>query len=466
MSSDLYSQAMAEADQGRWQQALPLFEAAFQADPSQPKAAEGWGVALCNLGQFEQAISVFEKALELQPDLISTLSNLGAALQCLGRWDQAIHVLTDAVKSHSDHAQAHYNLAHAQQHQGLFEQAAASYRQALVLNPVYRQALTNLSVVLRELGQVEDAIPVLEQAIALEPDNATSHFNLAFMELQTGQMQRGWAEHEWRFQAGITIMRNDPQKLWQGQDIAGQTLLVWCEQGFGDTLQFVRFLPLLAKRGIRVILEVQPQLHRLLQGIDGADQVFAMGQILPDFDHHIPLMSLPYLLGIGLENVAQHSPYLRVDRGATEVKDKPRIGLVWSGSSTHKNDRNRSMALQDILPLLDLHQVQFVSLQIDADTLPIGLQPPPIPIADFKDTAQVVAGLDLVITVDTSVAHLAGALAVPVWTMLPFAPDWRWLMGRDDTPWYPSMRLFRQSKPGDWGSVVERVRQALRFGKR
>ena len=291
----------------------------------------------------------------------------------------------------------------------------------------------------------------------------------------TGDFERGWTEYEWRREAPAAKLtgRHFPQPRWLGEDISGKTILLHSEQGLGDSIQFCRYVPLVAARGARVLVEVERPLCELMKGLAGTAQVIAKGEPLPNFDIQCPLPSLPLAFKTRLETIPSTAPYLRVPRQALEhwsgllgPKRRLRIGLAWAGNAKHVRDRERSMRLRDLLPLLDI-EASFVSLQKElrsgetemlesCDMLQFGKD-----LGDFSDTAALISQLDLVISVDTSVAHLAGALGKPVWILLTRAPDWRWLLNREDSPWYPAARLFRQSDSREWSSVVAQVRDAL-----
>jgi hypothetical protein len=305
-----------------------------------------------------------------------------------------------------------------------------------------------------------------------------AHWNEALLRLLTGDFSRGWAKYEWRWRNESLALstRNFSQPLWLGAEaIDGKTILLHSEQGLGDTIQFCRYVPLVAARGARVILEVERPLHEIMTNLAGATEVISKGDALPDFDFHCPLLSLPLAFGTHLETIPSLTSYLRAPgqtlkhwQARLGPKARPRIGLVWSGRPAHKNDQNRSISLRSLLPLLDI-EATFVSLQKDVrsddaavlkecnDVLHFGDE-----LKDFSDTAALILQLDLVISVDTSVAHLAGALGEPVWILLPYNPDWRWLLDRDDSPWYPSARLFRQQQIGNWAGVIDQVKNELR----
>jgi hypothetical protein len=342
----------------------------------------------------------------------------------------------------------------------------------------YAEAYTSRGVTLQALGRFDDALRSHERALALRPDFAEAHYNEGLCRLLIGDFERGLAKHEWRwhiekFKAG---KRGFAPPFWTGsQDIAGKTILLHADQGFGDTIQFCRYVPRVAALGARVILEVRKPLHEVMGTLAGAAEVVTNGETLPDFDWHCPLFSLPFACGTTLATVPSATPYLSASAKAIEEwnerlppRTRPRIGLAWAGNPDHSNDHNRSIALGAFLSLLDGIEATWVSLQRDvrtADTVVLPDRGSVLHYGEelktFADTAALIANLDLVISVDTSVAHLAGALAKPVWVLLPFIPDWRWLLDRDDSPWYPTARLFRQDGSRAWNGILARLRAAL-----
>lgn len=354
---------------------------------------------------------------------------------------------------------------------------AAAYRRALALQPQHVGALTNLGRAFQKQAQPQEAIVCFERALALKPDLPEAHWGLATQRLLLGDFARGWEEyeHRWALPENQGLRREFAAPRWDGDDIAGRTILLHVEQGIGDTLQFVRYAPLLARRGARVIVLCQPPLKRLLMEMDDIS-VVADGEPLPGFDLHLPLMSLPRLFGTTLATIPADVPYLRTDpvdvrawNGRLGGKDQFKIGLVWAGNRRHLNDRNRSCTLEALAPLAAVPGIRLYNLQKGEAATEIRNAPTNMDfvdlngeLVDFADTAAVITCLDLVITVDTAVAHLAGALARPAWLLLPFAPDWRWMLAREDSPWYPSLRLFRQNQAGDWGGVLTAVINALR----
>jgi hypothetical protein len=354
----------------------------------------------------------------------------------------------------------------------------ACFDRALDLRADFAGALSNKALVLLNRQLLDEALATFRRSLTVEPGNAVATFNLATLQLLTGDFEQGWRGRETRWKLPLgQLDRGFSQPLWLGdQPIAGKTILLHADEGLGDAIQFARYAPMVAALGARVILEVQPPIRRLLAGMSGvADCVDRPAATSLAFDLHCPLGTLPFAFKTRLDTIPGAEPYLPAPPAARlaewdsrlGARDRLRVGLVWAGNAAHRNDRDRSMALRTLAPLLDCG-AQFVSLQKDVrehDRAFLGERPDIVDLTadltDFSDTAALVSCLDLVISVDTSLVHLAGALGVPVWTMLPFNPDWRWLLERDDSPWYRSMRLFRQPGRGDWASVVERVRREL-----
>jgi tetratricopeptide (TPR) repeat protein len=380
-----------------------------------------------------------------------------------------------ALKVRPDYAEALRNRGLILHKLKRFEEALASYDDALKVRPDCAEALTNRGGTLCELKQFEAALATYDHALTLRPDYAEAHFSEALCRLLLGDFGRGWEKNEWRLQArSLRIKRNFAQPQWTGQeDIAGKAVLLHAEQGFGDTIQFCRYVPLVGERAAHVILEVQRPLHELMNTLPGGPQIVVRGDPLPEFDLHCPLLSLPLAFETQLETIPFDTPYLRasservISWNARLGPNRPRIGLAWSGHPSNWNDHNRSIELSALLPLLGLHAT-YVSLQYDvrtgdvtvlqdrSDLLHFGDE-----LKKFSEMAALVSNLDIVISVDTNIAHLAGALGKRVWVMLPFVPDWRWLLDREDSPWYPTARLFRQYDTREWDNVIARVYTAL-----
>jgi Flp pilus assembly protein TadD len=468
--------------QQRWPEATQHFHAVLPrlAAPDGPEAAalhaevhNFLGVALAGQGQLAEAVEHYRTALGYQPDRAAALSNLGLTLGKLYRHAEAIAALTEAVRLEPGFAEAHGNLGLALLECNRETEALMSLRRAIQLRPDSAKEHSNLGNVLMDLGRPDDARPCFEEALRLEPNNAECHKQIAGLSLLNGEWQRGWEEYEWRWRGKDMKPRNFPQPQWQGEPLAGRSILLHVEQGRGDTFQFIRLAPLVQQRGGRVIVESVAELLPLLRRCPGVDQWVETGQPRPAFDVHLPLLSLPHVLGTTLERVPAQVPYIfpepgRVAHWRRELEPIPgfKVGVVWQGSPEHAKDRMRSLPLRYLAPLTHVPGVQLFSLQKGHGAEQLTARFWPIidlgsHLADWTDTAAALLHLDLVISVDTAVAHLAGALAQKVWVALPLAPDWRWLRYRQDSPWYPTMRLFRQSRRGDWDGVCTRLCEAL-----
>ena len=456
----------------RFEDALASYDQALAVRPNFAEAFFNRGNALLKFNRIEEALASYEQALAARPDYVEALNNRGHALYELRRFEEGLASYDRALTLRPDYAETLNNRGNALRELKRFEEALASYERALTMRPDYVEALSNRGLALYELRRFDEALASYDHALTLRPDYAAAHFNEANCRLVMGDFDHGWKKFEWR-----SNRNNFAQPVWLGSNqIAGKTILLHARPklGFGDTIQFCRYVPLVAKRAARVILEVQAPLHGLMSTLCGAAQILARGDPLPEFDIHCPLLSLPLAFGTRLETIPSATPYLHVSSQAMMnwnarlggPRGRPRIGLAWSGDPMNWND-HRSIRLGSLLSLLDLNAT-FVSLQKDvrandaavlkarSDVLHFGDE-----LKDFSDTAALISNLDLVISVDTSVAHLAGALAKPVWVMLPFIGDWRWLLDREDSPWYPTARLFRQDDSRAWESVIVRVRAAL-----
>jgi hypothetical protein len=389
-----------------------------------------------------------------------------------GQLEEASESLERAIELDPEIAVAHTNLGNVRQAQGRLEEAVACHERALAVEPMNPEAYSNLGGILDLQGKLTESMAAYDRALELRPDFAVALFNRSLLRLRTGDLISGLPDYEHRWH--LTKRRAFIQPQWHGQPLDGARILLYPEQGLGDTVQFLRYVPLVQAAGGQVVLEVQPQMRRLVAHLPEAAEIICVGEPLPPFDWHCPFMSLPLAFGTTLDTIPARVPYLTIPQEADVIRVFPsedsglRVGLVWAGSPAHLRDRFRSIPLELLKPLFGLEGVQFYSLQMgpaaeelrEAGALAkmIDLAPK---IEDMADTAALINNLDLIIAVDTAVAHLAGALGKPVWAMLPLVPDWRWLLDREDSPWYPTMRLFRQSTLGDWASVVEAVRCAL-----
>ncbi|MBI1206285.1 MAG: tetratricopeptide repeat protein [Azospirillum sp.] len=456
--------------------ATRLFQKILSVAPGSMAAHAEYGMLCQKQKRHAEAIASFEHLARRMPKNASVHYNLGLCLQLQGRLDEAEECLRLAIEHQPDLVDAYNDLGTLLYRCGRLDEAHDCLKRCLGLRPGHVNALGNLTVVLRSLGRFDEAIGHTRAALAMQPDTAELHWNFAVLLLMAGRFEEGWRESEWRWKMPNfpSPPRNFLQPQWQGEPLEGRTILLHGEQGLGDTLQFVRYVPMVAARGARIVLEVQPPLLELCRGLPGVAELRALGTALPPFDLHAPLLSLPAQFDTRLGRIPAEIPYLQPPAAAARrwaerlpKGDSFKVGLVWGGSVTHANDRNRSVPFRRFERFRRITGVTFHALQKGPATLQaatkgslamVDLGPA---LGDFAETAAAVAQLDLVITVDTSVAHLAGAIGRPVWVMIPFPPDWRWLTEREDTPWYPTMRLFRQTRPGDWEEVIERVATAL-----
>lgn len=453
------------------------FYQAIQIQPDYFEALYNLGLVLQESRQLAEACSSYEQALRLRPNSAVVLNNLGVAQKQLGRWSEAVTTHRRALLLEPDNLDFLNNLANALRAGEQVGEAIEVLERALKVKPDSAVLWHSLGNASREAGRLAQSLSAFRRALALVPDLVESHWDMAFVLLLQGDFLNGWEEYEWRWRRKDYPPRSFAQPAWRGEDLQGKRLLVYAEQGAGDAIQFARYLPLLAQRGARVILECPRLLVRLFETISGPEQVIAKGDEIPAFDLHCALLSLPRLFGTTLGSIPAEVPYLRSEAGefqlpapARAVSGRPvRVGLVWAGNPAHQNDARRSLPLETLHAWLGNVDAAFYSLQLErglnaasqkqnaswlADLAPL--------LADYADTAALVTQLDLVISVDTSVAHLAGALGRPVWLLLPFAPEWRWLVDRPDSPWYPTMRLFRQPAAGDWNSVLKEVSERIK----
>jgi hypothetical protein len=446
--------------------------AALDSEPPRENFAAR-GLALQTMRRFDEALAAYDCGLRLAPNDAELRNGRGVALLELRRPAEACEEFARALGADPDYLDALGNLGNALIKLNRPQEALAAYDRALKIVPHNAQLLTNRAVVLRRLDRPQEALMGAARALAEKPGFAQARFVASVARLTLGDFAAGWRGYEARWDVGALARqrRHFDAPLWLGEaPLAGKTILLYAEQGCGDAIQFVRYAPLVAARGATVVLEVCRELTQLCATLPGVATLVAHGDTPPPFDCHCPLLSLPLAFATDAATIPAAIPYLAPDADdvaawrARLPQGRPLIGLCWSGERLHDNDLNRSMALAMLAPLLDLPDVQFVSLQHDVretdvpllaqrtDIVPIGRQ-----FTDFADTAAVIAALDLVISVDTAVAHLTGALGKPLLLLLPFAADFRWLRERVDSPWYPTARLFRQPRFGDWASVVEAV---------
>jgi Flp pilus assembly protein TadD len=512
-----FNLAHALQESGGLVEATGAYKRSLALSPDDPEANYNLGVVLHLQSQLPEAASAFRRAIALKPDYAEALCNLAAVLQELDDFSTADELLRRAIALNPGLPEAHSNLGGNLWRQGDLSAALESCRRAIALNPSLPEAHTNLAHILADRGDQAGALDSYDHALALKADalpleavagnpkpwkrgdllkafesesasvryeqalkSKTNSFEIihyvGLAHLLRGDFTTGWQNYEcrWHTRNLRGAVRNFPQPLWRGEPLEGARILLHAEQGMGDTMQFARYVPLVAARHATVILEVQPELLTLFAGMEGASQVIGRGDSLPEFAWHSPLLSLPRAFGTELATIPLNIPYLQSNPSVVRAwsqhlqGDGLRVGLVWSGNPLHVRDPQRSLPLDLLRTLLAVNRTTFYSLQkgsaasqllalpSEANLIDLGPQ-----LKDFADTAAAIGNLDLVISVDTAVAHLTGALGKPVWVLLTHAPDWRWLLDRDDSPWYPTVRLFRQPAPGDWCSVIDRVANEL-----
>ena len=504
----------------RMGEALPFFRRAVEVNPHDPDALNNLGNALKDQGQTAEAIDCFKRALVINPNHAHAYCNLGNAHVEQGRLPDAVACYQQAVRSNPNHenanfnlgnalrdvdrplealesyrqtlrinpklAKAHNNMGNVLKDLGELDEAAACFQRALQLNPQHVGAHINLAVVLQDQGRFDEAFAEYENALALDPGSVVARSNRSMVRLLLGDFARGWPEYEYRTFQTETDKRTFAQPRWDGSALAGKRILIHAEQGLGDTLQFIRYAAVLKERGATVVFESQPALASLMERVVGVDEVIRAGDALPAFDVQVPLLSIPGILGTDLASIPAQVPYVAADPKRGEFwrdeigrasRRKPdvtnrglNIGVVWQGNPKYRADRARSVPLSYFESLARVLGVNLFSLQVGPGVkqlkgvnfavTDLGSR---FDLTSLEDVAAALVNLDMLISSDTAVPHLAGALGVPVWLALSFVPDWRWLLERPDCPWYPTMRLFRQKWLGDWNDVFERIAAELQL---
>jgi Tfp pilus assembly protein PilF len=467
------------AQHGRINDSATLYRRVLQQRPEWSDVLVDFGELLRTSGQRDEALALFDRALALNPSSIPAHNGRGLALHDLGRLDEAIETYRRSIALDPDKAPVLNNLGFALESRNQLDEAKQVLERALEVQPDQIDAISNLANTLRDLGRWDDALAMYRRGLQIQPENARLRFNRALLLLLLGDFTQGWDEYEWRWLLFKQHKRTFAQPRWLDADPKGKRILVYAEQGLGDTIQFARYLPMLVERGATVIFECHAELHPLLRDFPGVSQCVPRGQALPDFDYHVALLSLPLSFATTAQTIPtpREGGYLKADAAKTQAWKQRlagdgarlRVGITWGGDPTNKMESTRSCALSTYAPLAGLEGVVFYSLQKGPSAAQAKNPPPGMTLVeysdefrDFSDTAALAANLDLVISVDTAVAHLAGALGLPAWTLLPFNPDFRWMRNRTDTPWYPTMRLFRPPKPLDWQAVLAQVEAGLR----
>ena len=458
--------------------AAPVAKPAVQApDPTVPENAKQAflaGAQRHQAGDNDGAIKLYLRALELYPAFADAYNNIGVILRAQEKLPAAAACFRRSLSIRADNSAVLSNLGNVLWQMLRFEEAAAAFKRALELEPTRPETLHNLGLLLHSMGDYPRAVDCFEKSLASKDGNVDVLWDRSLTRLVMGDFDRGWPEYEVRWRLKQNPPRRFPFPLWEGQENRTVSLLVHHEQGLGDTIQFCRYLPMVAPRVGRLVFECQAELARLMTCIPGVAEVIPSGRPTPACDYHVPLLNLPRFLRTNFDNIPAEIPYLQPPSGImTPTIHRPHgtklaVGIVWAGKPSHNNDKNRSTTLERFLCLADLPGVALYSLQKGlrtADIQTLGAQALVTDIgsrlSDFAETALLLAQLDLIVAVDTAVVHLAGALGIPTFVVIPYTPDWRWLRGRDDTPWYPTLRLFRQPQPREWDSVFDRVRSAV-----
>ncbi|MGE5567595.1 MAG: tetratricopeptide repeat protein [Rhodospirillales bacterium] len=435
MTAQRLREAMENHKAGNLDAAEAIYRDVLAGDPKNADALHMLGVLVSQRGDQQQALSLLGRAVRLNPTPPFYHNNLGNVLFQAGRFADAKLCYEEALRLDPDYAEAHGNLANTCRRLGLLENELAHRLEVVRLRPERSGSYAELGNTLRAQGMIAEALVCFEQALAIAPEDAEAHIGRAFALLLVGDLAAGWREYEWRWKTGRYPVRAFAAPLWDGSPLDGRTVLIYAEPDLNQTLQFARYLPLAAERGGKVVFECRPQLAPLMRGTPGVAEVVEAGSPLPAFDVQAPLGSLPLIFNTRPDRVPAAVPYLGVGpRKAKRTRQTRTVGLAWTG--------DRAV----LEPLLDVPGISFVNLE---------------KTENLAGTAEAMSELDLVISGDDTLTHLAGALAMPVWNLTPYAPDWPWMLGRDNSPWYPTMRLFRQMRPGDWSEVVSRVREVL-----
>jgi tetratricopeptide (TPR) repeat protein len=476
-TAEIYNNiALVQSEKGALDDAIESYKNAILLNPDLADIHYNLGNILRERNQSSEAMRCYRKAVQLNSNSVDSLINLGNVLQELKNYDEAAECYEKALRLSPENSDLHNNLGLVFQEKLMFKEAVLNYEKAVELNPNKADVHNNLGFAFQLMGKLGEAIDSYREALELDPNYANAHWNLARALLLTGNMEEGWREYEWRWKADTLIVASQKcsQSLFTLDDISGRTILLHAEQGFGDNIQFIRYAPLIAQCGAKVIVECHEELSSLFRNIGGIVQVIGFNEQPPKYDVNCPLLSLPLIFGTTLETIPANVPYLAVSSSQTQRwkermagdSSELKVGLVWHGNP--KIPR-KHMSLNHFSGFSEVKNVSFYSLQ-KGEAAEQAKHPPggmrlfnyTEEIKDFSDTAAIIENLDLIITIDTAVAHLAGALGRPVWTLIPFAPDWRWLLDREDNPWYPTMRLFRQRSNDDWNSAIEQIAVELR----
>ncbi len=475
----LNAEASAKFKQGKFAAAIKLYQASLKYNPDQANIHFNLGLSHTKLKNIPEAVVSYKKSIELKPNYAKAYKNLGKLLKDDHLFEEALVCYDAAIKYQPDYAEAHNHRGNLLLLMKRFSEAEKSFKKAIELQPDFAAAYNNLGRLYKDLMRYEDAIHCYDTAILFRPDYVSAYMNKSLLCLLMGDFEQGWRLFEWRCKTKLKRPTLSDTPLWLGKEpIKNKHILIWSEQGFGDTIQYCRYLILMEQAGALIHLKVQKSLQSLVETLPCQLQtITTFSNSLPDVDYHCPMMSLPLALGTtNLDKIPAPLNYLRAtpekkaiwSERIDKCNGRPQIGLAWSGSPTHNNDHNRSLSLNqlsDILSLpIDFHVIQK-DIRSDDDQIAKNITNLHIHsehLYDFSETAALIEHMDLVISVDTSIAHLTGAINCPIWLLLPYIPDHRWLLNRSDSPWYPSARLFRQSDTGNWKNVIDQITNALR----
>ena len=475
--SFLTSEAFKYHQEGNLKEAKNIYEQILKHKPNHFDALQLLGILYGQINKKDKAIMLLELALQIKPDDAVTLNNYGVILTEVNRTNDSYEVLDKATNIKPDYAEAYSNKGNTLKLLEKYDDAVKAYSKAIQLKPNYAEAYNNRGVIYKELSQMNLALKDLKKAISLKPDYPEANSTMGVTLLLTGNFSKGWEQYEWRWKdlSDPSVIRSFKQPLWDGKkSLKDKSILLYSEQGLGDTIQFSRYILLIKALGAKVILETHKELLNIVGSIDSNITVILMGQTLPHFDFQCPLLSLPLKFGTGLKNIPSPNRYICADKRIVPKwkkkigsQKKPLVGLAWEGNPLHKNDYNRSILLAELIPHLP-KKYEYIGLQKDIRESNLKTLKRSSMIdnlidknVSMDDTAAIIENLDIVISVDTSVAHLSASMGKPTWILLPFVPDWRWLLNRNDSPWYKSVKLFRQEKRGNWELVFKDLNKKL-----
>ena len=464
--------------QGKFEEAEQSYQQAIDINPAMAEAHYNLGCVFEQQDRINDAAQAYQSAIDHKSDYIEALNNLGNVHKTLGDFEEATRVYEQVLGINPDVNETLYNLGVVKQKLNQRDDAMVYYRRVVQAGAPFIDAHRNLGYLLRERQELDESVQIYRRALEIEPDNPEVHIELAFVLLSQGDFRKGLEEYEWRWKSEnlSSFKREFIQPFWDGSPLDGKTILLHAEQGFGDTIQFVRYADLITNSNTKIIVECQPELVTLLEGMDSINQVIPTGELLPDFDVYAPILSLPYILKTDADSIPNQVPYLFSsvpdEAVSLNAENEFKVGLVWAGNQENEVENSsvsRSIELLDFAPLFDLNACQFYSLQVGSartDIIIYDFEDEIVDLGssfnDFSETAAAIMQLDLVISVDTAVAHLAGALGKSVWTLLPTVAEWRWMLDRSDTLWYPTMKLFRQEDiEGNWETVIQKVKTEL-----